>query len=496
MMTVEKENVQLVSVIIPVYNMELFVAETIESVLASDYPNFEVVVVDDGSRDNSLSIVKEFEAKDSRVRVYTQSNSGVSAARNHAIREAHGVYILPVDADNIIYPDFISAAVSAIEKSPNIKVVVPRIEYFGNKSGEWILPEYSLSLLARKNIIDNCALYRRQDCIDFGGYCTDIPTREDWDFWISMLKNGGEVVFLDKIGLKYRVRSNSKHVSNRDKLPKVIDVLNTRHPEFFEKELYGKLRKKRTFSKFYNLLVRLLNPRKISISSGYEGMEYFIKSLPVHFDANHGKIIHNRRNQLRLFTYDDEEYVIKRFAKPNIFNALIYNLFRPSKAKRSYLYAQKLLANGIPTPEPIAYSEINCVCFFRDSFYISRKSDLRYSFYDVIDNKNLPHREEYLTFIGEKAAEMHEKGIYPLDFSGGNILIDFIDGVPVWQMVDLNRMKFHNVNQEMGCKGFERLNLEPEALDTIAVAYAKHRGFDADVCKKLLRQYRWKKHNN
>ena len=58
MMTVEKENVQLVSVIIPVYNMELFVAETIESVLASDYPNFEVVVVDDGSRDNSLSIVK------------------------------------------------------------------------------------------------------------------------------------------------------------------------------------------------------------------------------------------------------------------------------------------------------------------------------------------------------------------------------------------------------------------------------------------------------
>ena len=60
MMTVEKENVKLVSVIIPVYNMELFVAETIESVLASDYPNFEVVVVDDGSRDNSLSIVKEF----------------------------------------------------------------------------------------------------------------------------------------------------------------------------------------------------------------------------------------------------------------------------------------------------------------------------------------------------------------------------------------------------------------------------------------------------
>lgn len=491
----QQSDCKLVSVIIPVYNMDRFVQETLDSVLASDYPNFEVIVVDDGSTDNSNAILREYERKNSRIHLFSQPNRGVSSARNKALEEAKGDYILPVDADNIIFPHFITSAVEAIEANPSVKVVVPRIEYFGKKSGEWILPDYSLSLLARKNIIDNCALYRRMDALEFGGYCTEVPTREDWDFWISMLKNGGEVFFLDSIGFKYRARSDSEHVLNRGKLYAVIDILNSRHPEFFERELYGKLRKKRTLSKAINLFIRLLFPRNISISSGYESLEYFIKSLSVHFDANHGNLIHYKRNQLRILSYNDEEYVVKRFAKPNFFNSLIYGSFRKSKAMRSFLYAQKLLSCGIPTPEPIAFSEINCTCFLLDSFYVSRRSTLKYSFYDVINNTSLEHRIDYLTFIGEQTAEMHMKGIYPLDFSGGNILIDFVDGAPVWQMVDLNRMKFCDVDIHLGCKGFERLNPEPEALDIIATAYAQKRGFDIEECKKLIRNYRWKKHN-
>ena len=242
----QQSDCKLVSVIIPVYNMDSFVQEALDSVLASDYPNFEVIVVDDGSTDNSNAILREYERKNSRIHLFSQPNRGVSSARNKALEEAKGDYILPVDADNIILPHFITSAVEAIEANPSVKVVVPRIEYFGKKSGEWILPDYSLSLLARKNIIDNCALYRRMDALEFGGYCTEVPTREDWDFWISMLKNGGEVFFLDSIGFKYRARSDSKHVLNRGKLYAVIDILNSRHPEFFERELYVKLRKKRT----------------------------------------------------------------------------------------------------------------------------------------------------------------------------------------------------------------------------------------------------------
>ena len=84
----------LVSVVIPVYNMEEFLEETLDSVLSSDYPNFEVIVMDDGSKDRSLEIAESYKSRYENVRVYTQANSGVATARNHAISKAGGVYIL------------------------------------------------------------------------------------------------------------------------------------------------------------------------------------------------------------------------------------------------------------------------------------------------------------------------------------------------------------------------------------------------------------------
>ncbi|MGO8078119.1 hypothetical protein AB9F41_37935, partial [Rhizobium leguminosarum] len=77
------------------------------------------------------------------------------------------------------------------------------------------LPEFSLSLLARRNHIDTCALYRRTDFDRIGGYCEEIIAREDWDFWISLLKDGGEVVRLPEVGCYYRVRKQSKRIRDR-----------------------------------------------------------------------------------------------------------------------------------------------------------------------------------------------------------------------------------------------------------------------------------------
>ena len=108
----------LVSVVIPVYNMEEFLEETLDSVLSSDYPNFEVIVMDDGSKDRSLEIAESYKSRYENVRVYTQVNSGVATARNHAISKAGGVYILPVDADNRISKELIHSAVDILESEP------------------------------------------------------------------------------------------------------------------------------------------------------------------------------------------------------------------------------------------------------------------------------------------------------------------------------------------------------------------------------------------
>ena len=154
----------------------------------------------------------------------------------------------------------------------------------------------------------------------------------------------------------------------------------------------------------------------------------------------------------------------------------------------------KLNVFGIKSPSPIAYYTERCGLLFSKSYYISKKSDCRYTFYDVIDNESLEHRGLYLRHVGMMTAKMHNLGIYPLDYSGGNILLDVVDGQPQFELVDLNRMRFGDVDIDKGCRGFERLNVEASALKIMAQEYAKERGFDENKCIELIQKYRWSKH--
>ena len=484
----------LVSVIVPVYNSEKYIAEALDSILASDYADIEVVCVDDGSKDASLRILREYELKDSRVRVYSQQNAGACAARNYAISLAMGELILPVDSDNKITSTFISRAVAVMLSDEGVKVVAPRAEYFGDKKGEWMLPPFSLNILARKNIIDTCAMFRKSDWERVGGYCTEIKTREDWAFWIAMLKDGGKVVRLPEIEFFYRVRATSKRATNRHRKFEVIDILNKLYPEFFERELGGPLRHRRSWSKVINGLYRVVHPRKIRVSKEYRDVEYWVKSLSVRWKNGEGRIIHTRRNELRDMQLGGVDVVVKSFAIPNFINRIAYGFLRKSKAQRSFEYALKLNELGISSPFPIGYYTERCGLFFSRSYYISKKSHCRYTFYDVIENKNLENRELYLRLVGKMTARLHQEGIYPLDYSGGNILLDVVDGKPQFELVDLNRMSFGNIDLDRGCRGFERLNVEPEALTIMAKEYAKERGFDETKCIELIQKYRWHKH--
>lgn len=188
------ERLPLVSIVIPVYNMEEYLEETLCSVLASTYPHIEVILMDDGSKDSSLCIAEKFAAQYENVYAYSQPNGGVAVARNQAIVFSRGEYIYPLDADDLLDPDFILLAVHTMNEDNNIKVVCSEDYYIGEKNGPWRVPEYSIQLLARKNMIAISALYRKIDWIRVGGYCENIIAREDWDFWISILKNGGRVI--------------------------------------------------------------------------------------------------------------------------------------------------------------------------------------------------------------------------------------------------------------------------------------------------------------
>ena len=482
------EQLPLVSVIVPVYNMEKYLAETLDSIITSDYPNFEVIVMDDGSKDSSLSIAQKFAKRDKRVQVHSQPNAGACAARNHAISLAQGIYILPVDADNRISASFISHAVTEIEKDADIKVVCPRAQFIGDADGEWKLPPFSLKLLARKNMMDTCALYRKSDWEQTGGYCEEIIAREDWEFWISILKNGGKVVRLPEIELYYRIRSGSKRISDRKLKAHVIKTLNLRHPEFFERELGGPLRYQRTYSKLINKIYRVLHPRQAYVHPNYQYLHDFIKTLPIHFRNNNGKIIYKGRNELREFKINDTELVVKAFRIPNIINRIAYGLLRSSKAKRSYAYAQMLQKSNIGTPQPIGYYTERNGFLFGKSYYISLKSECPYTYYDLTKN-NFPNEDKILRAIAHTTAAMHERGYLHKDYSRGNILFkESQEGVKV-EIIDLNRIHLTNIDMKTGCKNFERLPGKKAWWKIMAEVYANDRHFDANDCYQLICQY-------
>lgn len=95
-------NTPLVSIIVPVYNTEKYISECLHSLIQQSYSHIEIIAVDDGSTDNSLKILNDISAKDKRLKVFSQPNQGVSAARNLALSKATGEYIMFVDADDWI----------------------------------------------------------------------------------------------------------------------------------------------------------------------------------------------------------------------------------------------------------------------------------------------------------------------------------------------------------------------------------------------------------
>ncbi|MBY5363141.1 glycosyltransferase family 2 protein [Rhizobium leguminosarum] len=114
----------LVTVVIPAYNAEKTLLETLKSVSNQSYDKLEILVVDDGSRDGTLALASDYGLNDHRVRVLRQDNGGVARARNHGIREARGLYVAPVDADDIWHPSKIELQLQALRKFPDARGVV------------------------------------------------------------------------------------------------------------------------------------------------------------------------------------------------------------------------------------------------------------------------------------------------------------------------------------------------------------------------------------
>jgi len=482
----------LLSVVIPAYNAGEYLEDTVNSVLQDTFSSFEIIIVDDGSRDNTAMLADSFATSNPKVRVFHLTNSGVCKARNYGIQNARGKYILPVDADDLLLPGFMEWAVGIMEKRAEVKCCIPKAVFMGERSGAWRLKPYKRSLIARKNMIPATALYRKEDWVRVGGYCEKMQAREDWDFWISVLKNGGEVVTSEEVFLKYRIHNHSKRIADRTHKRKVIDTLNERHPAFFQNTLGGPLRYHRSWSRVINAMSNLFRYKHLTIAEEFAYCKDFILAMPFIYKGERGEIIYNRRNQLRRMEYEGAVLVVKSYHRPHLINQIVYGILRPTKAKRAYEYALLLKEKGIGVPSPVAYyTERFLGIFLTKSYFVSLNSTLPYTYNDIIANRLVEDEVDYLTAIAKTTAQLHNLGMVHMDYSRGNILLGKTESGEVRiELIDLNRLRFHAVDIHEGCKNFsERLPANEKQRRIMAEVYAQERHFDAALCYQLMIKY-------
>ncbi len=224
----------LISIIIPCYNQGQFLAESIGSVLDSDFADMEIIVADDGSTDPETCRILDV-LDYPKTRLIRRANGGLAAARNSGIAEAKGRYILPLDADDRIGPAYIGQAVSALDATPDLGIVYCRAEKFGAETGPWKLPSFSRWRMGLGNIIFCSAIYRREDWSRVGGYDESLRRGwEDWDFWLSLLELGRRVFCLPQTGFFYRKNPASMAAIMPPELKLSLHCqLMAKHPRFF-----------------------------------------------------------------------------------------------------------------------------------------------------------------------------------------------------------------------------------------------------------------------
>lgn len=193
------------SIIIPLYNQAAFVSETILSALRQSYDNREIIVVNDGSTDESLSVVKRFGDK---VKVVNQQNKGLAGARNAGVLNSCGDVLLPLDADDLIEPYYLQRTIPLMVNK--VGIVSTDMQCFGCDSSLIRMKQINLPEEMQSNRLPVCSLIRREAFLETGGYNPRMAKGyEDWNLWIDILKRGWQHRVLNEPLFRYRRRPDS-----------------------------------------------------------------------------------------------------------------------------------------------------------------------------------------------------------------------------------------------------------------------------------------------
>jgi glycosyltransferase involved in cell wall biosynthesis len=223
-------NTPSVSIIMPAYNTALYIAEAIHSVLEQTYTDFELVVVDDGSTDETPQIIASIH--DPRIRVIRQPNAGLSAARNTGLRESTAPLVTFLDADDRFMTDKLEVLVGYLENHPETGLVVGSERYI-DQAGHTIKEAHELpvklalpELLFENPICVSGVLLRREWLNRAGLFDEQLRACEDWDLWLRLLLAGCQISRIDHDVVAYRVHPGQMTRQSERMRTAILSMLN------------------------------------------------------------------------------------------------------------------------------------------------------------------------------------------------------------------------------------------------------------------------------
>lgn len=227
-----------VSVIMPAYNVEPYVGEAIRSALAQTFTDFELIVVDDGSKDGTADVVKSMARADSRVKLVQQANRGLAGARNSALRAARGEFFALLDSDDVWEPEFLAEQMAIMTARPEIDIVTGNGWYLGGaKHGQLARPFPDprpapdlASIIGDEWSVFIMSVVRRRVYTKIGPFDEEMRSNEDYDFWLRAAVADCTFARNDRPLGHYRIRTDSLSASDVRMIRGILHVYTKLRP--------------------------------------------------------------------------------------------------------------------------------------------------------------------------------------------------------------------------------------------------------------------------
>jgi glycosyltransferase involved in cell wall biosynthesis len=263
---------KLVSIVIAAYNAEKYISEAIDSCLVQTYPHIEIVIVNDGSQDTTLSILEQYAHQNANIKILNQTNQGVGAARNAGNQLAQGEWIAVLDADDIMFPTRIEEQMSFVQANPQLSMLGSWAVKIGANHellGYFSIPDKLFNVLDYQEfikkdtsfiILHSTVIYRKEDVLNIGGY-RNYQFGEDIDLFNRLAEANLLILVIPKPLIKYRIHESSLMNTNHKRSYYVSHwlVYNKKQRREQEKEI--------SFEEFEGVIRQAPLPQKIRFFS-------------------------------------------------------------------------------------------------------------------------------------------------------------------------------------------------------------------------------------